>query len=62
MSADAEPFRTPYAPSPGSSTPSPHVGPAEGKSELWTFFWLALLNTLIIAVAGIVTWWYVTHP
>jgi hypothetical protein len=62
VGADAESFRTPYAPSPGSSTPPPGVGPTEGKRELWAFFWLALLNTLIIAVAGIVAWVLVTHP
>jgi hypothetical protein len=52
-------YRTPYTPYPGSSTPSATVGPEEGKRELWGFFWLALLNTVIIAVAGIVTWWLV---
>jgi hypothetical protein len=52
-------YRTPYTPSPGGSTPSATVGPEEGKRELWGFFWLALLNTVIIAVAGIVTWWLV---
>lgn len=49
-------YRTPYTPTPGSSTPGPEVGPAEGKSELWGFFWLSLINTVVIAVAGIVTW------
>lgn len=49
-------FRTPYTPTPGSSTPGPEVGPTEGKSELWGFFWLSLINTVVIAVAGIVTW------
>jgi len=52
-------FRTPYTPYPGSSTPPSSVGPEEGKHELWGFFWLALLNTLIIAVAGLVAWWLV---
>jgi hypothetical protein len=52
-------FQTPYTPTPGGSTPSPSVSPQEGTRELWGFFWLALLNTTIIAVAGIVTWWYV---
>jgi hypothetical protein len=59
MSAETGPYETPYTPYPGSSTPAAHVGPKEGKSELWSFFWLALLNTLIISVAGIATWWYV---
>jgi hypothetical protein len=52
-------FRTPYTPSPGSSTPAPHVSPEEGRADLWTFFWLALANTGIIAAAGIVAWIYV---
>jgi len=52
-------YRTPYTPTPGSSTPSASVGPEEGKRELWGFFWLALANTFIIAVAGILTWWFV---
>jgi len=35
------------------------VTPEEGRQDLWTFFWLALLNTAIIAAAGIATWWVV---
>ena len=54
-----EAYSTPYGASPGSSTPGPAVTPAEGTADLWGYFWLALLNTLIIAAAGIVTWWYV---
>jgi hypothetical protein len=54
-----ESFSTPYTPYPGSSTPGPEVSPAEGTADLWGFFWLALLNTVIIAVSGIVTWWFV---
>ena len=53
------PYRTPYTPYPGSSTPSASVHPQEGRAELWGFFWLALLNTLVIAVVGVVTWWFV---
>lgn len=49
-------FQTPYTPSPGSSTPGPEVGPKEGVSELWGFFWLALVNTVVIAAAGIIAW------
>ena len=52
-------FHNPYAGPPGSSTPSPEVTPKEGSSELWAFFWLALLNTAIIGVAGVVTWWLI---
>jgi hypothetical protein len=56
-----EPFRNPYTPYPGSSTPPAHVTPAEGKADLWAFFWLTLANTAIIGVAGIVAWLYVGH-
>ena len=52
-------FTTPFTPTPGSSTPGPEVSPAEGKADLWGFFWLALVNTGIIAAAGIATWWLV---
>ncbi|HEV2231515.1 MAG TPA: hypothetical protein VGV64_01130 [Thermoplasmata archaeon] len=62
MSEVAPPFISPYAPSPGTSTPSPTVSPKEGISEFWAFFWLALANTTIIAVAGIATWLLVHRP
>ncbi|HEV2167171.1 MAG TPA: hypothetical protein VGS23_09400 [Thermoplasmata archaeon] len=52
-------FRNPYAGTPGSSTPSPEVSPKEGASELWAFFWLALVNTAIIAVSGLVAWFLI---
>jgi len=58
MSAE-ERFRTPYTPVPGGSIPPAETTPAEGKRDLWAFFWLALLNTTIIAVAGVLTWWFV---
>jgi hypothetical protein len=58
MTAGA-PYRTPYTPYPGGSMPPAQTTPEEGKSDLWTFFWLALLNTIIIAAAGILTWWLV---
>ncbi len=61
MSAPAEAYRSPYTPYAGSSTPPATVAPAEGKLDLWTFFWLALVNTAIIAVSGVVTWWFVHH-
>ena len=57
--SDGEPFRTPFTPYPGGSTPPAETTPEEGKRDLWAFFWLALLNTAIIAVAGIATWWVV---
>lgn len=61
MSSSAPAFRSPYTAYPGSSTPPGSVGPEEGKLDLWTFFWLALVNTGIIAVSGIATWWVVTR-
>ncbi|HTT45468.1 MAG TPA: hypothetical protein VMH38_05580 [Thermoplasmata archaeon] len=54
-----ETFRTPYTPYPGGSLPPAEMTPTEGKRDLWAFFWLALLNTAIIGVAGVVTWWFV---
>jgi hypothetical protein len=59
MGATPEPYRSPYTPYPGGSMPPAKTSPKEGKHELWAFFWLALLNTLIIAVAGVATWWYI---
>jgi len=54
-----EAYRHPYTPYPGSSTPEATVGPHEGKQELWAFFWLAVLNTVIIGVAMVGVWWMV---
>jgi nitrate reductase NapE component len=59
MTETGETYRSPYAPSTGSSTPGPEVTPAEGKSELWTFFWLMIVNVVIIAAAGIGAWLYI---
>ncbi len=59
MAPDAEGYRFPYTPTPGSSTTGPEVSPKEGVGELWAFFWLALLNTAIIVVAGVATWYFV---
>jgi hypothetical protein len=56
----AERNYSPYTPTPGGSIPPPHVDPVEGRRELRAFFWLALLNTLIISVVGIVSW-YLAH-
>jgi hypothetical protein len=53
--ADVE-YRTPYTPYPGGSMPPAETRPEEGKRDLWAFFWLAILNTVIIAVAGVATW------
>ncbi|HZY70358.1 MAG TPA: hypothetical protein VFF67_05195 [Thermoplasmata archaeon] len=49
-------WKSPYTPSPGSSTPGPTVDPLEGKGELVGFFYLSLACTVIIAVAGVATW------
>jgi hypothetical protein len=54
-----EAYSNPYTPYPGSSTPPASTTPEEGKADLWGFFWLALINTAIIAGAGIATWWFV---
>ncbi len=54
-----EVYRHPYTPTPGGSTPSASVGREEGEHELRAFFWLALLNTAIIAGAMLVVWWFV---
>ena len=61
MPEDSEAYRDPYTTYPGGSTPPANTSPEEGKHELWSFFWLALVNTLIITVASVVTWWYVTR-
>jgi hypothetical protein len=61
MNGDSESYRSPYTPYPGGATPAAREGPTEGWHELSTFFWLALLNSTIIAVAGVLTWWYI-HP
>ena len=50
-------FRTPFTPTPGSSTPGPEVPPEEGRADLFAFAWLALLNTVIIIVVGLAAWW-----
>lgn len=59
MPEPAGAYQTPYASTPGSSTPSPEVTPDEGRRELWGFFWLSLANTAIITVAGVATWFAV---
>jgi hypothetical protein len=61
MTDTTETFRSPYHPSPGSSTPGPEVGPAEGNAELWGFFWVAVASVVIIAVGGLSAWLYLHH-
>jgi len=59
MSAPAEPYRNPYTPTPGSSTPPPDTTPEEGVHELWAFFWVAVISVVIIAAFGIAAWLFV---
>ena len=61
MSSSDATFRTPYTPTAGGSTPPPELKPSEGIADFWAFFWLSLLNTAIIGVAGIATWVLVHH-
>ncbi len=59
MTSDPSGYRFPYASTPGGSTAPPETTPKEGVHELWSFFWLSLLNTAIIVVAGVTTWYFV---
>ncbi len=53
--AQRGPYASPYTAYPGGG-PSHETKPEEGTKELWLFFWLGILNTVIIAVAGVATW------
>jgi hypothetical protein len=59
MTGERDAYRFPYTSTPGTSTAPPETTPEEGTSEFWAFFWLALVNTAIIVVAGVVTWHFV---
>jgi hypothetical protein len=59
MSETPGTWKTPYTPTPGSSTPGPHVSPEEGTAEVWGFVWLSLVNTAIIVVVGMAVWFFV---
>jgi hypothetical protein len=59
MASPGHSYRFPYTPTPGGSTPGPEVTPEQGIRDLWGFFWLAVLNSVIIAVAGLVVWFLV---
>lgn len=61
MTEPAEPYRSPYTPTPGSSTAPPDSTPEEGVRELWIFFWVAVVSVVIIAVAGLGAWFYLHH-
>jgi hypothetical protein len=56
MTDPTQGWQTPYATTPGGSTPSPDVTPQWGRHELRTFFWLAIANTSIIGAAGVIAW------
>ena len=58
MSETGAGFQTPYDLTPGGSTPSPEVGPEEGRRELIGMAWLSVASTFIIAGVGFVAWWF----
>jgi len=59
MTRPTQSYRTPYTPYPGGSSPPAEMTPEEGTTDLWAFFWLALLNTAIIVGVGLAAWFYV---
>jgi hypothetical protein len=56
MAAVVAPYRSPYTPYPGGSTPSTRVTAEEGVKDVRFFAILALLNNVIIGVVGAVAW------
>ncbi len=58
MDAADEAYRSPYTPTPGGSVPGPEGTAAEGRAELWTFFWVTVASVVIIAAFGIGAWLY----
>jgi hypothetical protein len=46
----------PYATTPGSSTPGLGVSPSEGNGDLWSFFWLSTISTVILTVVAAAGW------
>ncbi|HTZ61708.1 MAG TPA: hypothetical protein VMC82_03590 [Thermoplasmata archaeon] len=61
MAPSTESYRTPYTPTPGTSTAPAEMTPEEGVADLWAFFWVTIASIVIIAVAGLAAWFYV-HP
>jgi hypothetical protein len=59
---DDDPFVWPYTPTPGGATPSATTDRKEGRHEVEMLFWLALINTLIVAVVGITVWFLLHSP
>ena len=60
--SDNDPFVWPYTPTPGGATPPATTDRAEGRHEVSAFFWLALINTIIIAAVGITVWFLLHAP
>ena len=59
---DDDRFVWPYTPTPGGGTPPATTDRKEGRSEVRAFFWLALINTIIIAAVGITVWVLLHSP
>jgi hypothetical protein len=51
----------PYAQGPGSSTPGPHVSREEGVGDLWSFFWLSIVGTVILTIVGLAALLVIHH-
>ena len=60
--SDNDPFVWPYTPTPGGATPPATTDRTEGRHEVSAFFWLALINTIIIAAVGITVWFLLHAP
>ena len=59
---DDDQFAWPYTPTPGGATPPATTDRTEGRREVRAFFWLAVINTIIIAVVGITVWFLLHAP
>jgi len=62
LATSSEPAKiNPYAGSPGTSTPGPHIDRGEGVSDLWSFFWLSIVGTAILIVVGLAALLLIHH-
>jgi hypothetical protein len=50
-----------YATTPGSSTPGRGVSAEEGVADLWSFFWLSIVGTVILVGVGMAAFLVVHH-
>jgi len=57
----SEPVENPYATTPGSSTPGRGVSREEGVADLWSFFWLSIIGTVVIVGVGMAAFLVVHH-